>query len=63
MVQVCLQAQILQHHLTNAAVTALFGRRRVSPSSETKPGKAPRNVDYVGESAGGGGVLSGAAQR
>lgn len=51
-VQVCLRAQILQHHLTNAAVTALFARRKVLPSSETKPGKAPRNVDYVGGCSG-----------
>ncbi|GAB4821626.1 hypothetical protein N2152v2_008672 [Parachlorella kessleri] len=46
--EVCLQALILRHHVTNAAVTALLARRRVSAASETKPGKPPRNVDYVG---------------
>ena len=29
-------------------MTVLLKDRRVSPASETKPGKAPKNVDYVG---------------
>jgi translation initiation factor eIF-2B subunit gamma len=43
-----LRAQMLMHHLKGAAVTALFGRRKTSPAADTQPGKAPRNVDYVG---------------
>lgn len=51
--EVSLQSLVLQHHVTNAAVTVLLSRRRMPPSSETKPGKAPRNVDYVGLSPSG----------
>ena len=29
-------------------MTALFGRRKVLASTETKPGRSPKNVDYVG---------------
>jgi translation initiation factor eIF-2B subunit gamma len=31
-----------------AVATVLLGRRRTSPSSEVKPGRPPRNVDYLG---------------
>lgn len=44
----CLRPLLLAHHAAGAAVTALLARRKVSPSSETKPGKAPRGVDYIG---------------
>eukprot|EP00887_Chlorella_sp_A99_P003033 scaffold9.g3033.t1 len=62
----CLRPLLLAHHAAGAAVTALLARRKVSPSSETKPGKAPRGVDYIGRragararSGGGGGRLAG----
>lgn len=45
---VSLKAQLVTHHVTDAAATALFARRKVSPCSETKPGYAPRGVDYIG---------------
>lgn len=43
-----LKALIASHYVTEATVTILLRERRVSPASETKPGKAPKNVDYVG---------------
>lgn len=43
-----LRVQLLTHYVREAAMTALFGRRKVLASTETKPGRAPRNVDYVG---------------
>ena len=43
-----LQALAASHYVTEATVTVLLRERRVSPASETKPGKAPKNVDYVG---------------
>lgn len=46
--EVPLRAQLLQHQLREATVTALFGRRKTSPAADTQPGKPPRNVDYVG---------------
>jgi translation initiation factor eIF-2B subunit gamma len=46
--EVPLRAQLLQHQLRGATVTALFGRRKTSPAADTQPGKPPRNVDYVG---------------
>ena len=45
---VALQALAASHYVTEATVTVLLKERRVSPASETKPGKAPNNVDYVG---------------
>ncbi len=33
-----------------AAATSLLAPRRGLASAECKPGKAPKNVDYVGES-------------
>ena len=38
------------HILRNAMVTVLLSQRRVSPASETKLGKAPKDVEYVGKS-------------
>ena len=55
----CLRPLLLAHAAAGAAVTALLARRRVPPSTETKPGKAPRGVDYLGGWAGGGGVVGG----
>jgi translation initiation factor eIF-2B subunit gamma len=46
--EVPLRAQLLQHQLRGATVTALFGRKKSSPAADTQPGKPPRNVDYVG---------------
>ena len=43
-----LRSLILAHSVRGSLVSTLLYRRRVSPSSETKPGKAPKNVDYVG---------------
>ena len=43
-----LQALAASHYVTEATVTVLLKERRVSPASETKPGKAPKNVDYIG---------------
>ena len=44
-----LQALAASHYVTEATVTALLKERRVPPALETKPGKAPKNTDYVGE--------------
>lgn len=46
-----LQTLAASHHTSDATVTVLLKERRVSPSSETKLGKAPKNVDYIGTSA------------
>jgi hypothetical protein len=46
--QVSLKAQLLMHHLKGAAVTALLAPRKVSATMETKPGRAPKDVDYIG---------------
>ncbi|KAL3137832.1 hypothetical protein ABBQ38_005086 [Trebouxia sp. C0009 RCD-2024] len=43
-----LKALAASHYVTDATVTVLLKERRVSPASETKPGKAPKNVDYIG---------------
>lgn len=50
--EVPLRAQLLMHQVKGSTVTALFGRRKNSPAADTQPGKAPRNVDYVGLSDG-----------
>jgi len=42
------QALAASHYVTEATVTVLLKEKRISPASETKPGKAPKNVDYVG---------------
>lgn len=44
-----LQVLAASHYTSDASVTVLLKERRVSPSSETKLGKAPENVDYVGK--------------
>jgi hypothetical protein len=44
-----LKAVTAAHFVNNSTVTLLLAPRRTSPSAETKPGKAPKNVDYVGE--------------
>ena len=44
-----MQAMLAVHFLRNATVTVLLSQRRVSPASETKLGKAPKDVEYVGE--------------
>ena len=38
------------HFVREAAATVLLSHRKTSPASETKPGKAPKNVDYIGVS-------------
>lgn len=43
-----LGAMVVSHQLSGALATALVGARRVSPTTETKPGKAPKGVDYLG---------------
>ena len=48
-----LRAQLLTHYVREAAITALLGRRKVPASAETKPGRPPRNVDYIGGLLGG----------
>ncbi|PSC68176.1 translation initiation factor eIF-2B subunit gamma [Micractinium conductrix] len=47
-----LRAQLLTHYVREAAITALLGRRKVPASAETKPGRPPRNVDYIGLTGG-----------
>ncbi len=42
------QALAASHYVTEATVTVLLKEKRISPASETKPGKAPKNVDYIG---------------
>lgn len=43
-----LQALAASHYVTEATATALLKERRVPPALETKPGKAPKNTDYIG---------------
>lgn len=43
-----LKALAASHYVTEATVTVLLKEKRISPASETKPGKAPKNVDYIG---------------
>lgn len=43
-----LRSLIAAHFVRGSLVSSLLYPRRVSPSSETKPGKAPKNVDYIG---------------
>lgn len=38
------------HFIRSAMATVLLSQRRTSPASETKPGKAPKDVEYVGGS-------------
>lgn len=48
-----LKALLASHFVNSATCTSLFTRRKTSASAETKPGKAPSNVDYVGLQEGG----------
>jgi len=43
-----LAAVLAAHTVRGAAATSLLHTRRVLASTETKPGKAPKNVDYIG---------------
>lgn len=43
-----LSAVLATHTMRGAAVTTLLHPRRVLASTETKPGKAPKNVEYIG---------------
>lgn len=43
-----LRAQLLTHYMRDAVLTLLLGRRKVLATQETKPGKPPKNVDYIG---------------
>ena len=43
-----LRVLIAAHFIRGSVVSSLLYPRRTSPSAETKPGKAPKNVDYVG---------------
>ncbi|CAK0780561.1 hypothetical protein CVIRNUC_005094 [Coccomyxa viridis] len=42
-----LESLLAVHFLRNASATALLSHRKVSPASETKLGKAPKDVEYV----------------
>lgn len=53
-----LSALLATHTMRNAAVTAMLHPRRVLPSSETKPGKTPKNVEYIGLSSSGQTIIS-----
>lgn len=46
-----LPAVLLEHQVSGALATVLVGERKTSPASETKPGKPPRAVDYLGVDA------------
>ena len=50
MSDVPLGAVLAAHTVRGAAATSLLHARRSLASAECKPGKAPKNVDYVGES-------------
>ena len=43
-----LRTLIAAHYVRGSLVSSLLDPSRVSPSSETKPGKVPKNVDYIG---------------
>ncbi|KAF6255618.1 nucleotide-diphospho-sugar transferase [Scenedesmus sp. NREL 46B-D3] len=43
-----LRALVVTHQITGALATVLLGKRKTSPTAETKPGKAPKGVDYLG---------------
>ena len=45
-----MQAIMAVHFIRNAMATVLLSQKRTSPASETKPGKAPKDVEYVGGS-------------
>ncbi|GAX72742.1 hypothetical protein CEUSTIGMA_g198.t1 [Chlamydomonas eustigma] len=41
-------ALVASHQMHRALATVMLCPRKVSPASETKPGKPPKNVDYIG---------------
>lgn len=41
-------ALVAYHQIHEATATLLLANRKTSPASETKPGKAPKDVDYIG---------------
>ncbi|MEW5317384.1 MAG: hypothetical protein WDW38_008684 [Sanguina aurantia] len=41
-------ALVTSHQLNSALATVLLVPRKTSPTTETKPGRAPKNVDYIG---------------
>eukprot|EP00879_Flechtneria_rotunda_P010891 GHRR01011381.1.p1 GENE.GHRR01011381.1~~GHRR01011381.1.p1 ORF type:complete len:515 (+),score=167.39 GHRR01011381.1:92-1636(+) len=43
-----LKALVVTHQVTGALATLLVGHLKTSPTTETKPGKPPRGVDYLG---------------
>ena len=43
-----INALVATHQMNGASATITLVQRKVSPASETKPGKAPRGVDYIG---------------
>ncbi|KAK9828728.1 hypothetical protein WJX72_001741 [[Myrmecia] bisecta] len=43
-----LKAIMATHYVNQSTATSLLAPRKTSPSSETKPGKAPKDVDYIG---------------
>lgn len=43
-----LRALVATHQISGALATVLVGKRKTSPTAETKPGKAPKGVDYLG---------------
>jgi len=43
-----LSAMIMAHRVNLSTVTVLLGRTRTSPSADTKPGRAPKGVTYIG---------------
>ena len=47
-----LRVLLAAHFIRGSVVSSLLYPRRTSPSAETKPGKAPKNVDYVGARGG-----------
>lgn len=41
-------ALVASHQMHGALATVMLCPRKISPASETKPGKPPKNVDYIG---------------
>lgn len=45
-----MQELVVSHFVTGAVATCLLTKTRTSPAAQTKPGKAPKGVDYIGTS-------------
>jgi translation initiation factor eIF-2B subunit gamma len=43
-----ISALVATHQMSGASATITLVQRKVSPASETKPGKPPKGVDYIG---------------